>query len=108
MTSPPTAVGRFRVGRKHSMKKRRRTLRYILAASSSIGFVLMLSLTTTRYLTTPGLSIRNNRIISKTFTEKKITLPGRPFNDLTAGGIQAKLSLSTDLFQVTLLVSAAL
>jgi len=68
----------------------------------------MVTLKTNRYLTTPGLSIREYEVISKNFDEQKITLPDRPYNDLTDGGMQAKLNLSNNLFQVTLLLSAAL
>jgi hypothetical protein len=83
-------------------------LRQALAVVSLIIFVVMIVQTANRYLTTPGLSIRQYDFISRHFAEQKITLPDRAYNDLTDGGIQAKLTLSTNVFQITLLISAAL
>jgi hypothetical protein len=83
-------------------------LRYTLTILSLLVFVWMIESTASRYLTTPGLSIRNNGFVSRHFAERKISLPDYPYNGLTEGGIQAKLVLSSNLFQVTLLVSAAL
>lgn len=83
-------------------------LRRLLALISSIVFILMVLDRANRYLTTPGLSIRQYEFVSENFDEQKITLPDRPYNDLTDGGMQAKLNLSNNLFQVTLLLSAAL
>ena len=82
--------------------------RYVLAVITVFACIAMILFTAKRYLTTPGLSIRQYRFISRNFAEQPITLPDRPYNDLTDGGIQAKLTLSNNLFQVTLLVSAAL
>lgn len=83
-------------------------LRKTLALISLGVFSFMILFTANRYLTTPGLSIRRNEFISRHFNEQKLTLPDRPYNNLTDGGIQAKITLSNNLFQVTLLVSAAL
>ncbi len=83
-------------------------LRSALALVSVIIFIVMIAGTANRYLTTPGLSIRQNGFISRHFPEQKITLPDYPYNDLTDGGIQAKLALSNNLFQIALLMSAAL
>jgi len=83
-------------------------LRYALALISSIIFILMIAHTAHRYLTTPGLSIRHNAFIKRYFAEQKVTLADTPYNGLTEGGVQAKLLFSTNLFQITLLLSAAL
>ena len=84
------------------------TSRYLLAIAAGIVIVFLVPHTVMRYLTTPGLSIRQYEFISRTFTEQKITIRDRPYNDLTDGGIQAKVTLSTNLFQIGLLVTAAL
>lgn len=83
-------------------------LRRVLALISLLVFILMVWHTAIRYLTTAGLSIRQSEFISRHFVEQKITLPDVPYNDLTDGGMQAKLNLSNNLFQVSLLLSAAL
>jgi hypothetical protein len=83
-------------------------LRYSLAIVSLIVFFFMVGTTASRYLTTPGLSVRNNGFISRHFAEQKITLPDHPYNNFADGGIQTKIALSNNLFQITLLVSAAL
>lgn len=83
-------------------------LRYGLAILSLVVFLLMIGNTASRYLTTPGLSVRSNPFIKRHFAQRKITLADHIYNDLTDGGIQAKITLSNNLFQVTLLVSAAL
>jgi|GEM_PF-4462954 len=82
--------------------------RWLLAITAMLVFILVVPPTVRRYLSTPGLSIREYGIVSRNFSEQKITIPDKPYNDLTDGGIQAKLSLSTNLFQIALLVTAAL
>lgn len=82
--------------------------RWFLAIAALLVFILLVPPTVKRYLTTPGLSVRQYGIVSRNFSEQKITIPDKPYNDLTDGGVQAKLSLSTNLFQIALLVTAAL
>src|SRR5436305_924917 len=83
-------------------------LRWLLAIISVTVFLIIVPSTAKRYLTTPGLSIRQYDLISRNFSEQQINIPNRPYNDLTNGGIQAKLTLSSNIFQVALLVTAAL
>ena len=82
-------------------------LRWLLALASVAIFIVVVASTANRYLTTPGLSVRQSEFISRYFSEQKVHIPDTPYNDLTDGGIQAKLSLSTNLFQIALLVTAA-
>ncbi|MDQ1560255.1 MAG: hypothetical protein QOD32_3315 [Pyrinomonadaceae bacterium] len=82
--------------------------RWFLAITALLVFILVVPPTVRRYFTTPGLSVRQYGVVSRNFSEQKITIPDKPYNDLTDGGIQAKLSLSTNLFQIALLVTAAL
>jgi hypothetical protein len=83
-------------------------MRWLLTITALLVFLMLVPPTVRRYLTTPGLSVRQSGFVSRNFTEQKINIPDKPYNDLTDGGIQAKLSLSTNLFQIALLVIAAL
>jgi hypothetical protein len=91
-----------------SSLKRGPLARYVLAVVSSLVFLGMVGRTSNRYLTTPGLSIRQYDFVSRNFAERKTALPDYPYNDLTNGGIQAKVTLSTNMFQIALLMSAGL
>jgi hypothetical protein len=82
--------------------------RWLLAMISVGVFMIIVPGTAKRYLTTPGLSVRQYDFISRNFEEQKIHIPNRPYNNLTNGGIQTKLNLSSNIFQVALLLSAAL
>lgn len=81
--------------------------RRFLALLSSIVFIWMLLHTANRYLTAPGLSVSQNEFVNRTFT-KQIIVANRTYNDLTDGGIQAKVALSNSIFQAGLLVTAGL
>ncbi|HWS85425.1 MAG TPA: hypothetical protein VN282_00410 [Pyrinomonadaceae bacterium] len=79
----------------------RKTLRWLLALICASVFLYITSRTVTRYLTT---STFMSQYVTQT---ERVLIPGKPYNDLTDGGIQARLTLSTNLFQVTLLITAA-
>ena len=83
-------------------------LRWLLAIISLLVFLIVGLRSAERYLTTPGLSIRQYEFISRHFGERKIMIHDTPYNDLTDGGIQAKVNLSNNMFQATLLITAAL
>ena len=83
-------------------------LRWLLALISVTTIIVVVPQRVKRYLTTPGLSVRQYEFVNRNFPEQPIIIPDKPYNDLTDGGVQAKLNLSTNLFQVALLVTAAL
>ena len=83
-------------------------LRWLLALISVTVFMVVVPQAAYQYLTTPGLSIRQSDFIQRQFPERPVHIPDTPYNDLTDGGIQAKVSLSTNLFQIALLMTAAL
>lgn len=77
---------------------KRLVLRWVLAIVSLTIFLVIVPYTAYRYITT-----------SKYFNESStLIIPDRKYNDLTDGGIQAKLTLSNNMFQIGLLVTAAL
>jgi hypothetical protein len=79
----------------------KKALRWLLAIICVVVFIYITSRTVSRYLAT-------SRYIGQYVIQtEKIVIPGKPYNDMTDGGIQAKLTLSTNLFQVTLLITAA-
>lgn len=71
-------------------------LRRILAAISLVTFLLVVPHTANRYLH------------SSKYFNPSIVIPAIAFNDITNGSIQTRLNLSTDLFQIGLLVVAGL
>lgn len=83
-------------------------LRWLLAIISLTIFIIVVPRTVKRYLSTPGLSVRQYEFVSRNFSEQPVSIPDKPYNALTDGGIQARLSLSTNLFQIALLLTAAL
>lgn len=80
----------------------KKALRWLLALICVLVFIFIVSRTVSRYLDT-------SKFISQYVTqpEKKVVIPSKPYNDMTDGSIQAKLTLSTNLFQITLLITAA-
>ena len=79
----------------------KKVLRWLLAIVCVAVFLFVVSRTVNRYLKT-------SKFISQYVTqEEKIVIPSKPYNDMTDGGIQARLTLSTNLFQITLLITAA-
>ena len=77
---------------------KRVTLRWTLAIISLTVFLAVVPYTIYKYATT-------SQFLNKGST---VVIRDRNYNDLTDGAIQAKLMLSNNLFQATLLVTAAL
>ena len=73
-------------------------LRWLLAITSLAIFLIVIPLTISKYVTTSKFFNQSNPVI----------IPDRPYNDLTDGGMQIKVNLSNNLFQVGLLIVAAL
>lgn len=79
----------------------KKAARWLLAIICAGVFLLVASRTIKRYLTT-------STFISQYVEQpQRVVIPAKPYNDLTDGSIQARLALSTNLFQVTLLLTAA-
>lgn len=74
----------------------RSVLRGALVAISILVFILIVPYTIRQYAT------------KSPYFNPSIVIPGTPFNDLTNASIQTRVNLSTNLFQVGLLISAAL
>lgn len=71
-------------------------LRRILAFASLIIVLVLVPTTISQYIST-------SRIFNEDFV-----IPDSPYNELIAGSIQSKLTLSTNLFQLEFLISAGL
>ncbi len=80
----------------HIFKPSRPSLRRILALISIVVFLLIAPYTVYRYATTSQ------------YFNPSIVIQATPFNDLTNASIQTRVNLSTNLFQVGLLVAAGL
>jgi len=65
-------------------------------------FVVFVQQTISKYL--------NVSVVVSQYTGQtpKTIIPSKPYNDMTDGSIQARLNLSNNVFQVTLLITAAL
>ncbi|HEX8149018.1 MAG TPA: hypothetical protein VF591_17680 [Pyrinomonadaceae bacterium] len=79
----------------------KKAARWLLAIICAGVFLVVASRTVKRYL---GTSTFMGQYVTQ---PERVMIPGKPYNDLTDGSIQARLTLSTNLFQVTLLVTAA-
>lgn len=77
-------------------------LRWFLAIVALIVFAVVMQWTISRYL---NASVYISQYTGQT---PKTIIPSKPYNDLTDGSIQARLTLSNNLFQATLLITAAL
>ena len=80
----------------------KKALRWLLAMTCVAVLFFIASRTVNRYLAT-------SKFVSQYVDQtEKIVIPSKPYNDMTDGSIQARVMLSTNLFQITLLTAAAM
>lgn len=77
-------------------------LRWFLAIIALLVFVVYVQQTISKYL---SVSVVASQYTGQT---PKTIIPSKPYNDMTDGSIQARLTLSNNVFQATLLITAAL